>query len=101
MNCRVAIVFLKFIIWAIFSIHTFRIHYAHAEANLNSGYSKYAKVARKHYFSIIVLRTPLRAHERSVGCVNKNENFQEICDFKQIQGLEKLINSEMGVLRCD
>ena len=27
-------------------IHTLRIHYAHALANLNSEYSKYAKVAR-------------------------------------------------------
>ena len=39
------------------SIHTLRIHYAHAAANLNSGYSKYAKVARVHYFCTIALRT--------------------------------------------
>ena len=38
-------------------IHTLRIHYAHAAANLNSGYSKYAKVARVHYFCTIALRT--------------------------------------------
>ena len=25
-------------------IHTLRVHYVHAEVNLNSGYSKYAKV---------------------------------------------------------
>ena len=25
------------------NIHTLRVHYAHAAANLNSGYSKYAK----------------------------------------------------------
>ena len=31
-------------------IHTLRVQYAHAAANLNSGYSKYAKVARVHYF---------------------------------------------------
>ena len=31
-------------------IHTLRVHYAHTAANLNSGYSKYAKVARVHYF---------------------------------------------------
>ena len=39
------------------SIHTLRVHYAHAAANLNSGYSKYAKVARAHYFCTIALRT--------------------------------------------
>ena len=27
-------------------IHTLGVHFAHAAANLNSGYSKYAKVAR-------------------------------------------------------
>ena len=31
-------------------VHTLRVHYAHVAANLNSGYSKYAKVARVHYF---------------------------------------------------
>ena len=38
-------------------IHTLQVHYAHAAANLNSGYSKYAKVARVHYFCTIALRT--------------------------------------------
>ena len=38
-------------------IHTLRVHYAHAAANLNSGYSKYVKVARVHYFCTIALRT--------------------------------------------
>ena len=38
-------------------IHTLRVHYAHAAANLNSGYLKYAKVARVHYFCTIALRT--------------------------------------------
>ena len=33
-------------------IHTLRVHYAHAEANLNSGYSKCAKVARVHFFFV-------------------------------------------------
>ena len=37
--------------------HTLRVHYAHAAANLNSGYSKYSKVARVHYFCTIALRT--------------------------------------------
>ena len=41
----------------IYNIHTLRVHYAHAAANLNSGYSKYAKVARVHYFCTIALRT--------------------------------------------
>ena len=38
-------------------IHTLRVHYAHAAANLNSGNSKYAKAARVHYFCTIALRT--------------------------------------------
>ena len=38
-------------------IHTLRVHYAHATANLNSGHSKYAKVVRVHYFCAIALRT--------------------------------------------
>ena len=38
-------------------IHTLRVHYAHVAANLNSGYSKYAKVVRVHYFCTIALRT--------------------------------------------
>ena len=40
----------------LYHIHTLRVHYAHAAANLNSGYSKYAKVARVHYFCTIALR---------------------------------------------
>ena len=32
-------------------IHTLHVHYAHAAANLNSGYSKYAKVARVHLYN--------------------------------------------------
>ena len=31
-------------------IHTLHVHYTHAAANPNSGYSKYAKAARVHYF---------------------------------------------------
>ena len=38
-------------------IHTLRVHYAHVAANLNSGYSKYTKVACVHYFCTIALRT--------------------------------------------
>ena len=44
-------------IFVLLDIHTLRVQYAHAAANLNSGYSKYAKVARVHYFCTIVLRT--------------------------------------------
>ena len=39
------------------AIHTLRVHYAHVAANLNSGYSKYAKVACVHYFCTIALQT--------------------------------------------
>ena len=46
-------------------IHTLRVHYAHAAANLNSGYSKYAKVARVHYFCTIALRTSRTALTRA------------------------------------
>ena len=42
---------------AVHLIRTLRIHYAHAAANLNSGYTKYAKVARVHYFCTIALAT--------------------------------------------
>ena len=38
-------------------IHTLRVHYAHAAANLNSGYSKYVKIVHVHYFCTIALRT--------------------------------------------
>ena len=41
----------------LYIIHTLRVHYAHAAANLNSEYSKYAKVARVLYFCTIALRT--------------------------------------------
>ena len=42
------------------TIHTLRVHYAQAAANLESGYSKYPKVACVHYgiFCTIALRTP-------------------------------------------
>ena len=41
----------QWLIWI--SIHTLRVHYAHAAANLDWLYSKYAKVARVHYFCTI------------------------------------------------
>ena len=41
----------------VYLIHTLRVYYAHATANLNSGYSKYGKVARVYYFCTIALRT--------------------------------------------
>ena len=44
--------------YTVMMIHTLHVHYAHtAAANLNSGYSKYAKVARVHYICTIALRT--------------------------------------------
>ena len=43
----------------LFRIHKLRVHNTHAAANLNSGYSKYAKVAHVHYFCTIALRTLL------------------------------------------
>ena len=43
----------KQLIW----IHTLCVHYVHAAANLNLRYSKYAKVARVHYFCTIALQT--------------------------------------------
>ena len=45
------------VVKTLYTIHTLRVHYAHAAANLNSGYTKYAKVARVHYFCTIALRT--------------------------------------------
>ena len=48
------------------------IHYAHAAANLNSGYSKYVKAARVHYFCTIAPRTSravLSERERRVGLI--------------------------------
>ena len=52
------IIFLMIKLWNHCSvrIHALRVHYAHAAANLNSGYSKYAKVVRVHYFCTIALR---------------------------------------------
>ena len=49
-------------------IHTLRVHYAHAAANLNSGYSKYAKVARVHLHSEHLAQC-WRERERRVGLI--------------------------------
>ena len=43
--------------FSLICIHTLRVHYAQAAANLNLGSSKHAKVARVHYFCTIALRT--------------------------------------------
>ena len=54
------------------SIHTLRVHSAHAAANLNSGYSKYAKVARVHYFVQLHSEHPAqcwRERELRVGLI--------------------------------
>ena len=59
-------------VYELYGIHTLRVHYAHAAANLNLGYSKYAKVARVHYFCTIALRTSravLTLREHRVGLI--------------------------------
>ena len=48
----------KMFICAMTDIHTLCVHYTYVTANLNWGYSKYAKVACLHYFSTIELQTP-------------------------------------------
>ena len=53
-------------------IHTLRVHYAHAVANLNSGYSKYAKVAHVHFFVQLHsehLAQCWRERERRIGLI--------------------------------
>ena len=37
--------------------NSLRVHYVHAAANLDSGYSRYAKVARVHDFCTLAFRT--------------------------------------------
>ena len=49
-------------------IHTLRVLYVHAAANLNSGYSKYAKVARALFLYNCTPNTLTGAHEHSVVC---------------------------------
>ena len=56
-------------------IHTLRIHYAHAAANLNSGYSKYVKVALVHYFCTIALRTSRAVLTRA--CASRRVDLRE------------------------
>ena len=46
------------IIYRLYDVYTLHLHCMHAAANLNSGYSKYEKVARVHYFCTMALRTP-------------------------------------------
>ena len=55
---------------ASWDIHTLRIHYVHAAANLNSSYSKYAKVARMHYFCTIALQTPYARVSVALGAIS-------------------------------
>ena len=57
------------------TIHTLCVHYAHAAANLNSGYSKYAKVACMHYFCTIALRTPQAVLTRA--CASRRVDLRE------------------------
>ena len=57
-NEFVSLFYLIFLVKLILSFHTLRVHYMHAAANLNSGYSKYAKVrACALFFFTIALRT--------------------------------------------
>ena len=64
--CVMYVAFWNFIINIIY-IHTLRVHYAHAAANLDSGYSKYAKVARLHYFCTICTPNISRSADASVS----------------------------------
>ena len=52
------------------STHTRCLHYMPAAPNLDSRYSKYAKVAHMHYFCTIALRTPYAGVSVGVGCIN-------------------------------
>ena len=55
----------------LFHIHTLRVHLdAHAAANLNSGKSKYAKVARMHYFCTVALQTHYASVSVAKGCIH-------------------------------
>ena len=58
-------------------VHTLRIHHAHAEANLNWWYSKYAKVACVYYFCTIALRTLSHAwvKRRVHSCACRIDSF--------------------------
>ena len=88
---------------ALFNIHTLRVHYAYAAANLNSGYSKYAKVARVHYFCTIALRTSravltralasrrVDLRERRVDSFSKRVNYILLVIFKWLLNLLKCL----------
>ena len=65
-------------------IHTLHVHYAHAAANLNSGYSKYVKVARVHYFCTIALRTS-RTHTLYCTFLEMETSCQTWQRFKKRQ----------------
>ena len=62
-------------------IHTLRVHYAHAVANLNSGYSKYAKVSHVHYFCTIALRTTRAVLTRAWGSRRVNLFSERVIIF--------------------
>ena len=96
-------------------IHTLRILYAHAVANLNSGYSKYAKVARVHYFCTIALRTSravlawasrrVDLRERRVDLFFEMGNYILLVIFKWLLNLLKcliyyIIKDKKVCLRC-
>ena len=52
------------------SINHSNVYYAHAAANLNSEYSKYAKVECVHYLCTIALQTALDVCEGSIGYIH-------------------------------
>ena len=59
------------------NFHALCVHYANDPANLNSGYSKYAKAARVHYYCTVALQTPYARMSAGVGCIHghKMETF--------------------------
>ena len=59
-------------------IDSLRVDYARAAANLNSGYSKYAKVARLYYFCTNFTPNTLRARGRSVGCIRAHSRALDL-----------------------
>ena len=91
-------------------LHTLCVHYAHAAANLNSGYSKCAKVARVHYFCTIALRTSRAVLtqawvSRRVDLFSKRVIYILLVIFKWLLNLLKcliyhIIKDKNVCLRC-
>ena len=104
-NCIISIL-------SLILIHTLNIHYAHAAANLYSGYPKYVKVTRMHYFCTIALWTSravlMRARAlRRVDLFSKRgrPNYILLVIFKRLLNLLKCLIYHMKkykkvCLRC-